>query len=188
MVEWLLTVARNLAIDSIRAAERRARHLSIQSFDNLSVRDKDGSFASIIAETDAEQTEVRRYLTMKIFRLLPERDREIVDFRLDGLSPKEIAEAIDSTPGAVQKRWERLIAWLSPIATHLEALVECLPEGDRKIMERYLDGQPLSEIAKAMGISRSAIEWTVKRVIAVWKKAVKQDPTDPVSEVTNNER
>ena len=121
LVGWLLTVARNLAIDNIRASERRTRHLSIQPLDNLSVREEDVPFASIIAETDAEQMEVKRYLTMQLFRLLPERDREIADLRLDGFSPKEIAEAIGSTSGAVQKRWERLTAWLSPVAVHLDA-------------------------------------------------------------------
>lgn len=35
---WLLTVAKHLTIDSIRASERRARYLLTQSFDNLSVR------------------------------------------------------------------------------------------------------------------------------------------------------
>lgn len=186
LLGWLLTAAKNLTIDSIRTSERRTRHLSIQSLDNLSVREEDVPFASIIAETGAEQTEVKRYLTMQLFRLLPEQDREIADLRLDGFSPKEIAEAVGSTPGAIQKRWERLIAWLSPVAVHLDALVECLPEDDdRKIMERYLDGQPLSEIAKAIGISCATIEETVKRVIAAWKKATKQNPTDPVSAMAN---
>ena len=65
------------------------------------------------------------------------------------------------------KRRERLTAWLRLIGLHLDALVDCLPaEEDRKIMERYLDGQPLLEIAKAIGISHSDIEECVKRVIA----------------------
>ena len=50
-------------------------------------------------------------------------------------------------------------------------------------MERYLDGQPLLEIAKAIGISRSDVEQIVKRVIAQWKKAAKQNPTNPVSTI-----
>lgn len=107
----------------------------------------------------------------------------------DGFSPREIAETIDSTPGAVQKRWERLIAWLRPIGLHLDALVDCLPEEDeRKIMERYLDGQSLSDIAKAIGISRSAIERTVKHVIAEWKNAAKRNPANPVAGMAHNER
>ena len=67
--------------------------------------------------------------------------------------------------------------------------MECLPEArDRWVMERYLDGQPLSDIAKAIGISRPTIEETVKRVRAAWKKAAEENPTDPVSAMVENER
>ena len=186
---WLITIARNLTIDKIRRAARRARDLLIQPLDDRSVRENDLPVASMIAKTGAEQTEASRYLRIRLFRLLPERDREIVSLRLDGLSPKAIAKIIDSTPGAVQKRWERLIAWLRPVAIHLDALIECLPEDrDRWVIERYLDGQPLLKIAKAIGISQSAIEETVKRVRAAWKKAAAENPTDPVSVMVEKER
>ena len=55
-------------------------------------------------------------------------------------------------------------------------------------MERYFDGQPLSEITKALGISPTTVEKTVKRVIADWKKTTKDNPTDPVSAMVNNEK
>ncbi len=81
------------------------------------------------------------------------------------------------------------MAWLKPVVLNLDALMSCLSdENDRKIMERYLDEQPLSEIAKAIGISRSTVEETVKRVRTQWKKAAKDNPTDPVSEMVKNER
>lgn len=186
---WLRTTARNLAIDKIRKSRQQVKYLSVELRDDLSVRERDLRFASILRETNAEQTEANRELIKQLLRLLPDRDREIVELMLDELSPKEIAERIDSTAGAVQKRWERLIEWLKPIGLHLEKLVSCLPgERDRQIMERYLDGQPLSEIAKAMGISDSTIERTVKRVIAQWKKAAKQNPMDPVSAMVNNRK
>jgi len=71
---------------------------------------------------------------------------------------------------------------------NLDALVNCLPEEkDRWVMERHLDEQPLSEIAKAIGISRSKVEETVKRVRKQWKKAAKENPTDPVSAMVDNE-
>ena len=68
--------------------------------------------------------------------------------------------------------------------------MECLPEArDRWVMERYLDEQSLSEIAKAIvGISRSKAEETVKRVIKQWKKAAAENPTDPVSVMVEEER
>ena len=56
------------------------------------------------------------------------------------------------------------------------------------VMERYLDGQPLPEIVKAIGISRSKVEETVKRVIKQWKEAAKENPTDPVSAMIKKER
>ena len=108
---------------------------------------------------------------------------------LDGLKPKEIAEMRTSTAETVQKKWERIRKWLIPIARNLEALINCLPEAkDRKIMERYFDSQPLSEITKALGISRATVEKTVKRVIAQWRKAARDSPADPVSAMVNNEK
>ena len=107
---------------------------------------------------------------------------------LDGVKPKKIAEVVTSTAEAVQKKWERIRKWLIPIAHNLEALINCLPEAkDRKIMERYFDRQPLSEITKAFGVSRATVEETVKRVIADWKKAAKDNPTDPVSAMVKKE-
>ena len=187
LLRWLLKTARNLMIDRIRILNRQ-KHLSIESLDELLSSGSDTSFASMLAESNTEQTETNRYLSQQLLRLLPDKDREIVVFMLDGFSPKQIAEVITSTPGAVQKRWERLTTWLRPIGPHLDALVDCLPEEvDRKIMERYLDRQPPSEIAKAIGISVATVEERVKRVIAQWKKAAKQNPTDPVAVMANDE-
>ncbi|MDE0018648.1 MAG: hypothetical protein OXU51_20880 [Candidatus Poribacteria bacterium] len=51
-----------------------------------------------------------------------------------------------------------------------------------------MDEQSLSEIAEAIvGISRSEVEETVKRVRKQWKKAAKENPTDPVSAMVDNE-
>ncbi|MDE0427336.1 MAG: sigma-70 family RNA polymerase sigma factor [Candidatus Poribacteria bacterium] len=185
---WLITIAINLTIDRTRALERRARYLPTESLDNLSVSEKEAPFASTLSDKDSRQRAANHDMKMQLLRLLSDKDREIAVL-MDHLTPKAVAEVIGSTPGAVQKRWERLITWLSPVAVHLEALVECLPEErDRWIMERYLDGQPLSDIAKAIGISQSVIEETVKRVRAAWKKAAAENPTDPVSVMVKKER
>ena len=189
LLAWLLTTAKNLTVGEIRNQERRTRHLSVESFESLSISEKHASFASFLTETDTGQTQANQYLLTQLLCLLPDKDREIVELMLDGLSSREIAKTMDSTSGAVQKRWERIRKWLIPIARNLEALVNCLPEeNDRKVMERYLDGQPLSEIAKAIGFSRSDLEKTVKRVIKQWKEAAKQNPTDLVSAMVNNKR
>ena len=189
LVEWLITAAKNLMIDKMRRFRSQTRRLPIESLDGLYDSEGEVPFALTLAETNTEQAEANRYLVAQLLRLLQDRDREIVAFMLDELSPKEIAKEISSTPEAVQKRWERIRKWLEPVARNLESLVDCLPEkNDRKIMERYLDGQPLSVIAKAIGISPSAVERMVKRVIAQWKKvSARQNPTDPVSAMVKKE-
>ena len=189
LLGWLLITARNLTIDEIRNLDRKTRHLSVESLDSLSVNENDVPFASMLAKIETERTETNRYLVAQLLQLLENKDREIVELMLDGLKPKEIADTINSTPGAVQKRWERLIKWLKPIAFNLDALTNCLPEeNDRKIMERYLDEQPLSKIAKSIPTSRSKVEETVERVIKQWKKAAADNPMDPVSAMVQKEK
>ena len=97
---------------------------------------------------------------------------------------------------------EKLLGWLLAIATNLtlnelrdakmrrqagNSFLESL--NSLSISEREaLYVTSLSEIAKAIvGISRSQAEETVKRVIKQWKEAAKENPTDPVSAMVNNE-
>lgn len=189
LLEWLITVAKNLTVDKVRRFRTQIGRLPTETVGSDVDLESEASFASTLAETDTEYAEANRYRVAQLLRLLQEKDREIVAFMLDEFSQKEIAKMISTTPGAVEKRWKRLKIWVVPIMLHLEALIDCLPEEkDRWIMERYLDGQPLSEIAKAIGISRSDVEGTVKRVIAQWKKAAKDNPTDPVSAMVKKER
>jgi len=189
LLEWLITSAKNLMIDKMRRLRTRTRRLPTETVGSDMDLESEASFASTLAETDTEYAEANRYRVVQLLRLLQKKDREIVAFVLDGLSQKEIAEMISTTPGAVEKRWKRLKIWVVPVMLHLEALINCLSEEkDRWIMERYLDGQPLSEIATAIGISRPAIEKRVKRVIADWKKAARDNPTDPVSAMVKKER
>ena len=186
----MLTIATNLTLNEIRDAERRTGNLFLESLDSLSISERNARYATSLAETDAEQAEGRRYLVRQVLRLLQGKDRKVVELKLEGAKIEEIAETVGPTAEAVQKRWERILEWLIPIIRNLDALVDCLPEEkDRWVMERYLDGQSLSEIAKAIvGISRSTIEKTVKRVIKQWKKAAKDNPTDPVSVMVKKER
>lgn len=189
---WLLTIARNLTLNEIRNAERRrqAGNSPLQSLDNPSIGESEAPFATFLAETDAEQTEAIRYLMRQLLCLLQGKDRKVAELKLAGAETEEIAETVGPTAEAVQKRWERVLEWLMPIALNLEALMNCLSEEkDRWVMERYLDEQSLSEIAKAIvGISRSEVEETVKRVIKQWKEAAKENPTDPVSAMVKKER
>ncbi len=102
-----------------------------------------------------------------------EKDQEIADHKMDGLQPKQIAEVIGSTPEAVQKRWERILKRLRPIANQLDELLKNLAPQDQKIMERYLDGQPYEEISRSLRISPTDVEASVKRVIREWNKIAK---------------
>ena len=184
LFEWLVTAAKNLMIDKIRNARSRARRLPGPPIDGPSINE-----GTRLTATDTEQTEADQEQIAQLFRLLEGPDREIVDLLLDELKPKEIAEVVTSTSEAVQKKSERIRKWWFPIARNLEALIDCLPEKrDRNVMERYFDRQPFSEITEALGISHATVEKTVKRVIADWKKAAKDNPTDPVSAMVKKEK
>ena len=197
LLEWLVTAAKNLMIDEIRKS-RQKRRLPTTSLDGPSVSEREALYtsmrdASIRAETDIAQTEAHRCREEQLLRLLTymDKDREVVVIARDErLNPAQIAERDGSKAGAIQKRQERLIKWANPVMQHLDALIDCLPdEKDRNIMERYfLDQQSFSEITEALGISRSTIEETVERVIADWKKAATDNPTDPVSAMVKKER
>ena len=189
---WLLTIATNLTLNEIRNAERRrqAGDSPLESLESLSIGERGARYATSLAETDAEQAEAIQYLMRQVLCLLQGKNRKVVELKIEGAEIEEIAETVGPNAEAVQKRWERILEWLIPIALNLDALVDCLPEEkDRWIMERYLDEQSLSEIAKAIvGISRSKVEETVKRVIKQWKEAAKENPTDPVSAMVKEER
>jgi len=188
---WLFTIARNLTLNEIRNAgkRRRAGDSPLESIDNLSIGESEAPFATFLAETDAEQAEAERYLVRQLLCLLQGKDRKVAELKDAGAEIEEIAEIVGPNVEAVQKRWERILEWLIPIALNLDALVNCLPEEkDRWVMERYLDEQSLSEIAKAIvDISRSEVEETVKGVIKQWKEAAKENPTDPVSAMVKEE-
>ena len=162
---WLLTIARNLTLNEIRDAEKRrqAGDSPLESLNSLSVSERETSYATSLAETDAEQAEAERYLVRQVLCLLQGKDRKVVELKIEEAETEEIAETVGLTAEAVQKRWERALEWLIPIARNLDALINCLPEEkDKWIMERYLDEQPFSEIAKAIPTSRSKVEETVK--------------------------
>ena len=170
-------------IDEIRKLSQK-RRLSVDPVGTLFDVEKTQPFATSLAEADAEQAEAQREQVAQILRLLEGPDRQIVIFTRDELSQKEMAQDMDTTPGAVEKKWKRLKVWVIPVMLNLEALINCLPKAkDRKIMQRYFGRQPLSEITEALGISGATVKKTVKRVIGQWEKAAKNNPTDPVSEM-----
>ncbi len=171
---WLHTIAKNTAIDYGRKRKDE------DGIEFVSLDDEDGknnAAAALLAEREARQAEALRYQWERLLRILSEQDREIVEYIKDGLRPKQIAEKIDFTPPTVQKRRERLLEWLPLVANQLDELLDDLPLEDQKIMERYLDGQPIEEISKSLVITPTDIETCVKRVIREWKKTVRSDAT-----------
>ena len=180
IVGWLKTTARNAAIDRIRNREQDVNQMhefvSLYSVDG----ERETAEASILVAQQEQQTEAELYLFRGLLRLLSEKDLEVVEYLLDDLNPKQIAEAIGSTAEAVQKRWERILKWLRPIAHQLDELLKNLQSQEQKIMERYLDNQPLKEISEKLGVSPHDVEVCVKRVIKRWKKTVTQNATTKV--------
>ena len=173
LVSWLYKTAKNAAIDRLRTRQRDIHQMpDLVSLDNVD-GEREAAAASMLAAQQTQQTETYQYLLTRLLRFLSEKDLEVVEYLLDGLKPKQIAEVIDSTPEAVQKRWERILKWLSPIAHDLDELLNNLPSQERKIMERYLDNQPLEYISEKLGISLTDVEVCVKRVVKQWKKTTK---------------
>ncbi len=172
LIGWLYITAKHAAIDRLRAKQREAKQVP----EILSLDYEDGesmNAATMLAEREEQQNKTNQYLLARLLRLLSEKDREIAEYKMDGLKPKQIAEVIGSTPEAVQKRWERLLKRLRPIANQLDELLKNLAPQDQKIMERYLDYQPYEEISRSLRISPTDVEKSVKRVIREWNKIAK---------------
>ncbi len=181
LVGWLYTTAKNAAIDRLRDRKGEVNQMSeFVSLDNMSGEVEDASLLAAQQAQQTQQTETERYLLRRFLRLLSEKDLEVVEHLSDGLRPREIAEAIGSTAEAIQKRWERILKWLRPIAHNLDELIDNLPSQEQKIMERYLDNQPLEEISEKLDTSPTDIEVCVKRVIKRWKKTATQNATTKV--------
>ena len=174
LLGWLYITAYRSAVDYKRRREGK------YVFEFSSLDDEDGKndvAAAMFAELQEQQAEMLQYQLTGLLRLLSEKEREIVKYIRAGLRPKQIAEVICSTQEAVQKKKERLLEWLPPVADQLDELLDDLPPEDQKVMERYLDDQPIEEISRSLVISPTDIETCVKRVIRKWKKTVRSNTT-----------
>jgi len=69
--------------------------------------------------------------------------------------------------------------------SQLDELIDNLPSAEQKIMERYLDNQPLEEISEKLDTPPTDIEVCVKRVIKRWKKTATQNATTKVKRENN---
>jgi len=90
---WLFSVARNLARDEARAAQRRRRHLAL-------VEAEEGTRVMADASEDLEEQDRRAAVRAALGRL-GERDREVLLLWDAGLSYDEISEQTGLARGAI---------------------------------------------------------------------------------------
>jgi RNA polymerase sigma-70 factor (ECF subfamily) len=95
---WLFTIAHNVLIDLYRRTHQTS------SLDQIPDRE-DPSPSPESAAIAGEDRNVVQLLMMQ----LPERDRQVIELRLAGLSGREIAEAMGASHGAVRVAHHRAI-------------------------------------------------------------------------------
>ena len=91
---WLFRVAANIALDTLRTQRRRWWILRRSPF-RAPVADP-----SPPADAEAESSDRQRFVRAALATLAP-RDRAVLLLREEGLTHREIAEAIDTTTGSV---------------------------------------------------------------------------------------
>jgi RNA polymerase sigma-70 factor (ECF subfamily) len=90
---WLMTILRRLLLDQRRALKRRPEKVEIQDSDSVSSFD---ALDEMVAD------EARKRMTEAVTRLSPTQ-KQVFSLRVaDGLSYKEIAEAVGTTEGAAR--------------------------------------------------------------------------------------
>jgi RNA polymerase sigma-70 factor (ECF subfamily) len=90
---WLFTIARRLLLDRRRSEKRRGEQVEVQENDAATEYD---SLDAVVAD------ETQRRLKAAMARLTPTQ-REVFTLRVsEGLSYKEIADAVDTTEGAAR--------------------------------------------------------------------------------------
>lgn len=105
---WFFTVARNLAIDSLRASSLRATYQRVQARKDQEQRDGMRS-----SELNDRGPSVINPAVREAVLALPDEQREVVLLRFyAGLSFKELASVIESPMGTVATRLRRALAKL----------------------------------------------------------------------------
>jgi RNA polymerase sigma-70 factor (ECF subfamily) len=103
LLALLTRMARNkLASHTIREGAARRDYRRIEP-DSAATRDKVGSVPD-----PAEEAALQDLLDRSLTLLTPE-ERELAELRRQNCNWQEIAERLNSTPGAVRKQWERAV-------------------------------------------------------------------------------
>ncbi len=103
---YLFTIGRNLCLDALKAWERR--HLLVSLEDNI-MRATDPSKSP---SRMLEETEMRKILKNEIQKLPQDQMEVLLLSKYSGLSFKEIAQIVESTPAAVKQKVYRAILTL----------------------------------------------------------------------------
>jgi RNA polymerase sigma-70 factor, ECF subfamily len=109
---WLFTIARNVVIDLYRVERATA------SLDAIAEWEDPAPTPESAAITGEDRSAIRVLLSQ-----LPERERQIVELRLAGLSGQEIAQALDCSHGAVRVAHHRALERLRALAEEYGLLV-----------------------------------------------------------------
>ena len=99
-VTWLLSVARNGAVDQIRTRGRRRRHETADEESARNLPADEGRDPALMAQLSDERQKVRRALTS----LPPEQRRVIEMAYYGGYTQQEIAELLSQPLGTVKTR------------------------------------------------------------------------------------
>ena len=75
-----------------------------------SAGEREAAAASMLIARQAQQTETDLYLLKGLLRLLSEKDREVVEYLMDGLKAKQIAEEIGTLPRLFRKDRDRCVS------------------------------------------------------------------------------
>ena len=182
---WIKTIARNLAVDKLRAAKHRGTHVP---FDDTQAR----YIGDAVDYRSTEQCALRRTrmtLQNRLLRLMQPKDRLVMELHyLEGKTYKAIAEVTGATERAVGNRVRRARQFLKTVANRFDDwflslneaaaedaakaidLLAVIPVDEVHMVEHYLlDQCSLAETAQSMHVSPRDVVMGLKHAMKQWK-------------------
>ena len=102
---WCEAIARNVIFDYLRRKSLRG----------IDLREMD-----LFLESDVDEETRRMHLLQEVMQKLEEKERHILELRLEGMTYKEIAESLGITERALRRRYGRAIQKLRKIIEQIE--------------------------------------------------------------------
>lgn len=181
---WLKTIARNLAVDRLRAAKHRGNHVPFNDTQSRYIGDA-------VDYRSTEQCAIRRTrvtLQNRLLRLMPPKDRRVMELHyLEGKTYMKIAEVIGATERAVANRVRRARRFLKIVANEIDDwflalkddptraldLLAVIPPDEARMTELYLlDQCSLAETAQSLHVSPRDIVKGLKHAVKQWKSRI----------------